>query len=105
MENFKKIMWLFFATITEAIIEGFVFMKLWLWFVVPNFHVQPLGMAGSIGIILLISFVRARRGRGKSTEKFWEFLKNSLLFTVSASGLSLLWLDCNAISLNYSRIK
>ena len=37
--------------------EGYVLTKLWLWFVVPTFHQQPLGLAQAIGIALVVSLL------------------------------------------------
>ena len=41
-----------------VMLEGFALSHLWAWFVVPYFHVQPLGVALSIGLMLLYRAVR-----------------------------------------------
>ena len=36
--------------------NGFVFMKLWQWFMVPSFGLNPLTLVQAIGIGLMISY-------------------------------------------------
>jgi hypothetical protein len=42
-----------------AVIRGFVLSKLWLWFMVPVFHLPVLGIVAAIGISLVIGFLTA----------------------------------------------
>ncbi len=48
------------ASITTIIVStlwrGYVLSKLWLWFVAATFGVQPLGVAESIGLSLIVNF-------------------------------------------------
>lgn len=45
-------------TITiDTLLKGFGLMKLWLWFVVPTIHIQPINMIESIGVVLLIGYL------------------------------------------------
>jgi hypothetical protein len=37
--------------------HGFVFMKLWAWFIVPTFHVTALRIPEALGLALLARFV------------------------------------------------
>ena len=37
--------------IVGAIVRGFVFMKLWSWFVVDIFNVKPLNLIEAIGVV------------------------------------------------------
>jgi putative flippase GtrA len=43
--------------IISPIWRGFVISKLWLWFIVSTFGAVPLGIAQSIGLGLLVSFL------------------------------------------------
>ena len=47
---------MFVVSALSNIWAGFVFSKLWLWFVVWTFHTTSLGVAQSIGLCYLISF-------------------------------------------------
>ena len=42
--------------ITSIILRGYVTSKLWLWFVVSTFGANPLGIAQSIGLSLLVAY-------------------------------------------------
>jgi hypothetical protein len=47
---------------TVYLLEGFVFMKLWGWFVAPTFElVPPITLIQAIGISMTISFVASAR--------------------------------------------
>jgi len=41
--------------------EGFVFLKLWAWFVVPTFGLPMLTIPVAIGLALLIGFLTHQR--------------------------------------------
>lgn len=40
--------------------RGFVFSKLWLWFVVSSFGAPVLGLAQSIGLSMIVYFLTVR---------------------------------------------
>lgn len=44
-----------------SIWEGFVFMKMWAWFVVPIFGLPAITIPVAIGIALLIGFLTHQR--------------------------------------------
>jgi len=90
MEKFGKFMTVVLAMILSPIINGFVFSKLCLWFIVPIFHMQPLRTVEAIGIVFLINFVRSKRDRSADSEKFWtEFLTN-IIDVILLAGFALL---------------
>jgi hypothetical protein len=43
--------------ILSPIWRGYAFSKLWLWFIVSTFGAAPLGIAQSIGLALVVSFL------------------------------------------------
>ena len=90
MENFGKFMTVVLTMIISPIINGFVFSKLWFWFIVPTFQMQPLRVVEAIGIIFLINFIRAKRDKEADVDKFWETLASNMVFTVLMAGLVLL---------------
>jgi len=78
------------AMIISPIINGFVFSKLWLWFIVPTFQMQPLRVVEAIGIIFLINFIRAKRNKEVDKDKFWETFATKMVFIVLMAGFALL---------------
>jgi len=91
MENFGKFMTIVLAMIISPIINGFVFSKLWIWFIVPTFQMQHLRVVEAIGIIFLINFVHARKDKDVDKDKFWENLATSMIFVVLMAGFTLLF--------------
>ena len=90
MENFGKFMTIVLAMIISPIINGFVFSKLWLWFIVPIFQMQPLRIVEAIGIIFLINFIRMKRDRAADKEEFWKTFTTNMIFVVLMAGFALL---------------
>jgi putative flippase GtrA len=45
------------AIAASTIWRGYVLSKLWLWFAVPTFAAHPIGIAQSIGISMIVSFL------------------------------------------------
>lgn len=90
MENFGKFMTVVLAMIISPIINGFVFSKLWLWFIVSTFQMQPLRVVESIGILFLISFISIKRNKETDNDKFWETFATNMVFTVCIAGFALL---------------
>jgi len=90
MEIFGKFMTVVLAMIISQIINGFVFSKLWLWFIVPTFQMQPLRVVEAIGIIFLINFIRVKRDKEADKDKFWETFASNMIFIVLMAGFALL---------------
>lgn len=90
MENFGKFMTVVLGLIISPIINGFVFSKLWFWFIVPTFQMQPLRVIEAIGIIFLINFTRAERNKEADKDKFWETFVSDMVFIVLMAGFVLL---------------
>lgn len=88
MENFGKFMSIVFVIIFSTIINGFVFSKLWLWFIVPTFQIHPLRVVEAIGITLLINFFLLNRGV-KSDDKFWEKFASNIINLILMAGFVL----------------
>lgn len=49
-----------------CLLRGYVFARLWLWFVVPQFHCDPLRIPIALGLSLFIWFATAE---GAGTER------------------------------------
>ena len=78
------------AMIISPIINGFVFSKLWLWFIVPIFQIHPLRVVEAIGIIFLINFIKAKKDKESDKDKFWETFATNMVFVVLMAGFALL---------------
>lgn len=86
MENFGKFTTLILTLFISPIINGFVFVKLWLWFIIPTFSAQELRLVEAIGVCLLIGFVTNRKNKKTKEEEkedFWKGLLKNLANTIS----------------------
>lgn len=67
--------------------RAFAAAKLWLWFVVPTFHVDPIPVSVFFGLAILLGLYRGHR---EDKRKFWE---QAVDWTMSpAVALALGWL-------------
>ena len=55
--------------IVSPIWRGYVLSKLWLWFIVSTFGAAPLGIAQSIGLALVVSFLTHQADSYEDKEK------------------------------------
>jgi hypothetical protein len=94
MKNFCKFMVVILTFILASIISGFVVVELWQWFIVPTFDMQPLRIVEAIGIMLLISFIRAKPDYNVNKETFFEKLIKgwAFLLFLSLSMLAFGWI-------------
>jgi hypothetical protein len=88
MANFGKFMAIVLGIIISPIINGFVFSKLWVWFIVSTFQIQPLRVVEAIGIIFVLNFVFSKRIQ--QTGEFWENFISDIIFIVLTGGFALL---------------
>jgi hypothetical protein len=66
------------------ILKGFVISKLWLWFVVPYFGLEPLSIPLAIGLGMIVSFVSNPRKENDVK------IRDTCLFSILLSLLTLL---------------
>ncbi len=88
MENLGKFVTIVSMMIISPLVNGYVFTKYWVWFIVPAFEIQPIRLIEAIGIILLINFVRAERT--KNVDSFWKDFTESVIFIFLIAGFALL---------------
>jgi putative flippase GtrA len=55
--------------IVTPIWRGYALSKLWLWFIVSTFGAAPLGIAQSIGLSLIVSFLTHQMDSYQDKEK------------------------------------
>ena len=89
MEYFGKFMTVILAMIISPIVNGFVFSKLWFWFIVPIFQTQPLRVVEAIGIVYLLNFVMMKKNKDVGNSNFWEEFTTNMLFVVLTAGFTL----------------
>lgn len=91
METFGKFMTVLLSMIISPIINGFVFSKLWLWFIVPVFHTNPVRIVEAIGILVLINFIRLKGNTDFNNDNFWEKYIKSLILMIFVAAFALLF--------------
>ena len=80
MKNFKKFITVLLGIIVSYLVNGFVLLKLWEWFIVTTFKVQPLNLVQAIGIVILINFLFIKKE--KSPDNFWKEFKERVAFLI-----------------------
>ena len=81
-----------FTLIVTPIWRGYVLSKLWLWFIVSTFAVNPLGVAQSIGIALTAAFLTHQHDSDKAkdeTKTSGQKLVNSIALAFLSPAVSL----------------
>jgi uncharacterized protein YacL len=82
MENFGKFMTVILVMIVTPLINGFVVMKLWNWFIIPIFSLQPLRLIEAIGFTIILTFITTKPSKKNTQEYFWDWLFESVLYTI-----------------------
>jgi len=60
--------------------SGFVFSKLWAWFITPTFDAKAITMAQSVGIMFVWSSLKARMPERKDPRPFAETMPEIVAF-------------------------
>ena len=85
MEKFGKFCFGVLSIITRSLLSGYAFMKLWGWFIVYTFHVQPINLIQSIGLVFFWGYLKPKKKDvdGFTWKKFIkEFVEDLLLVGV-----------------------
>lgn len=87
MENFGKLCFIALSLAVAYLLGGYVFMKLWQWFVVSAFAVQPITLIQSIGLTFVLVFLRYKYEK-KEKETTWDSIierfKGTITFYIMA---------------------
>jgi len=89
MENFGKFTTVVLTLIAAPLINSFVFIKLWSWFIVPTFNMNELRIIEAIGIMFLISFIKAKRSKEETKNDFWSDLPKNIAYLIINAGFAL----------------
>jgi len=72
---------------------GFVFMKLWKWFIVPTFDTKPLLLIQAIGTIMVVSLVTHRNIKAEKDQDWEDIVKGFFIACfVSVGALFFGWI-------------
>lgn len=55
--------------VLSTILRGYALSKLWLWFIASTFGAAPLGIAQSIGLALVVSFMTHQFNSSEDNKK------------------------------------
>ena len=81
MEAFLKFIGTLGFVFLSAILQGFVLVKLWGWFVVPQFGLAALSIPVALGLTLIISYLTSHyhgEDRRETSEKFGAAISKPL---------------------------
>lgn len=89
MENFGKFMTIVLAMIISPIVNGFVIMKLWAWFITPTFNIHELRLVEAIGLMFLVNYLLLKRDKDVNKDSFWEQFIANILYLFIMAGFAL----------------
>jgi hypothetical protein len=89
MEAFGKFSLGTLLLVLSVLLEGFVFMKLWSWFISPTFGVDPITQVQSIGVILVYSYIKTKSPKTEdfTFEKFLGKIAEVILLGLMILGI------------------
>lgn len=76
-----KLVWALFKIVFGLVLNGYVLMKLYNWFIVPPTHAPAINHWQAIGLWFIVLFVRQRK---KKTNFFLSVVKAFLFLAVGA---------------------
>jgi len=79
MKTFGFIIFLLIYMILASIVGGFVFVKLWDWFIVTTFAVKSLTIGQAIGLAFFIGYIKTDLNKDKKIESSDSVDKNALI--------------------------
>lgn len=92
MEAFGKFCLTMLLLTISFFLGGFVFMKMWDWFIVYSFGLKPLVFAEAIGLQCFISFIKLNFDKKKDEEKDEDKKLKKHFIKMSAYILGLLFM-------------
>ena len=93
MKEFGTFMFILITGVLCDILQAFVFMKLWLWFIVSTFGLPGLGFIQAFGLFLIIGFVNKKIDYNEKEFGIKQFSGKTLVVIIySLIALSTGWL-------------
>ena len=87
MKKFGEFMAILLAAFIGTVINSFVLTKLWAWFIVPIFELNPLRLIEAMGILLIVTFITPKNT--KKDGETWEKVLESFIFTITLALMTL----------------
>ena len=85
MENFGKFCFSVILLVLTLFISGFVFIKLYEWFIMSLFQLPKITLAQALGIMLFIGYLNRKATKLQEKSSFKEYGENFLNFILIAT--------------------
>lgn len=84
METFGKIITFLIGLIMTPFLYGWVLFKFWGWFIVTTFPIEPITYLQSIGLILVLNFVKSNYNESTKAkpEEFWDKFTDRIIYVI-----------------------
>ena len=93
MEKFGKFVWGLVKLVIMYAINGFVFMKLWTWIIVPTFGFKALSFIEAIGIVCITGYIFIRLPKNQEdADKIDSTYSAAIAIVASALMLLIGWI-------------
>jgi len=89
MENFGKFCFGALALVTSILIQAYVVMKMWEWFIAGVFGIQVITLIQAAGITLLVTYLRMKAKKSDEETTFKTFI-TSFVMSICMSAFALL---------------
>lgn len=90
MESFGKFCSALIILFLATIIDGFMYMQLWKWFIAPTFQMTELKLAQAIGLSLFVGFIKVVKPAKDADDKFIEKVIYAFIQRIALSAFVLL---------------
>jgi len=92
MKDFGEICYLILLAVLGVFINGFVFMKMWLWFIYPTFTAVQLGFVHATGIMVIFTFIlhKKKEDGAKDIKGITELYLGQVFTTALTLGIAYL---------------
>lgn len=94
MQKFNEVSMVCILLVFTSVVNGFVIMKLWGWFIVLAFNARPLQMVEAIGLMLFVRFAENRlavRRNEKEDRSFLAILQENIFMVIYFAAFALLF--------------
>ena len=82
MKELKELIYSAVILIISLLIKGFVFCKLYMWFIIPIFNFRNINLYESIGVIILIKHLFTKNSTNEndvSLKGYYTIIRSVLL--------------------------
>ena len=90
MKQFGEIMFILITAFIAVIINAFILMKLWGWFIASTFSLDRLTLVQAIGLALIVNFLLAKYDPKAKKENTMEQWMKRFTFIIIYASITLL---------------